>query len=82
MIYLCLDLTTGAAEMIDWTDIRTAGAAGVQFILASRNANSAGWVRTWRCFTERADALAHAADNPTLVVIPLDPQTVPLQEID
>lgn len=53
---------------------------GVAAVMLDAAINGDGWHREWHAFNDRAAAMEYAAKpgNPTLVVIPLDMETVPL----
>ena len=54
---------------------------GVAAVMLDGAINGEQWVRNWQAFTDRAKAMEYAAKpgSPTLVVIPLDMETVPLE---
>lgn len=79
-LYLCLDLGVDDAakaqalppEVAQWE---------LRRLLLSARFDRDGWTRTWRAFPTREEALAHQDANPTLVVIPLVAETIPLADI-
>lgn len=77
-VYLCLDLAAGEnpepAGVFD--------AADVASILTNAVLQGSTWARTWRAFTDREEAMRHAAANPTVVTIPLaGAETLPLEDM-
>ena len=54
---------------------------GIAAVMTDAATNGQQWVRNWQAFTDRAAAMEYAAKpgSPTLVVIPLDMDTVPLE---
>ena len=55
---------------------------GVKALMLNEQCNGDGWVRTWSATADREEAIRLAAERETLVVIPLDAETLPLGEID
>lgn len=55
---------------------------GARAIMVDAAINGEGWHREWRAFTDRQQAIDYAEKpgNPTLIVIPLDAETVPLAQ--
>lgn len=53
---------------------------GVAAVMLDHATNGDGWVRHWRAFPgdQREEAIAYAKKHPTLVLIPLDMGTVPM----
>ena len=78
-LYLCLDLDARTDEALAAMpdDLPFKGVAAVMLDGAT---NGDGWVRNWQAFTDRTAAMEYASKpgSPTLVVIPLDMETVPL----
>lgn len=78
-IYLVVDLDAktdeALATMPDELPFK-----GVAAVMLDAAINGDGWHREWRAFADRAAAMEYASKpgSPTLVVIPLDMQTVPL----
>lgn len=79
-MYLVVDLDPKTDEaLIDMPD--ELPFKGVAAVMLDPAINGDGWHREWRAFPDRPSAMEYAskAGSPTLVVIPLDMETVPLE---
>ena len=79
-LYLVLDLDAKTDEALallpDELPFKGVGA-----LMTDTATNGQQWTRNWQAFTDRSAAMEYAAKpgSPTLVVIPLDMETVPLE---
>jgi hypothetical protein len=80
-LYLVLDLDAKTDEALEKMP-DALPFQGARAIMVDAAINGEGWHREWRAFTDRDKAIAYAEQpgNPTLIVIPLDAETVPLEQ--
>lgn len=76
-LYLCLDLQPRAGVIVTALDVDMPLPA----LLTNRTANSARFERNWQCFTDVDAAKAYTEANPTVVLIPLAADVVPLEAV-
>lgn len=84
-LYLALDLDPDEAALDAFPDEAAFGATNAGHILAHPLVQGDGWKRHWRAFPGgdegREAAKEYARKNPTIIVIPLDMATVPIEDL-
>lgn len=80
-LYLVLDLDAKTDEALEQMP-DALPFQGARAIMVDAAINGPGWHREWRAFPAREAAIAYAEKpgNPTLIVIPLNAETVPLAQ--
>jgi hypothetical protein len=80
-LYLSLEVRADSPERLEELPEGFADLPMVQ-ALQSPVFDGPGWLRTWRAFSDRAQAIAYSEANPTIVLIPLEPsELVPLGQV-
>ena len=80
-LYLVLDLDAKTDEALEAMP-DSLPFQGARALMVDAAINGPGWHREWRAFTDRQQAIDYAEGPgaPTLIVIPLDVQQVPLEQ--
>lgn len=80
-MYLCIALEPEKPDFIhDLPDDFLHGADQTA-LLTHQAVNSDRWHRTWFATRSREEAMLYQHRNPVVVVIPLNPQPIPLDEV-
>ena len=84
-LYLALDLDGSEEAVNAMPDDALFQAKTTADVLLCKDVQGPGWRREWAAFPGTPEGKAAAKDyarkNPTLVVIPLEVETVPLEEL-
>ena len=84
-IYLALDLDGTEDALAAMPDATLFAARGAGDVIALEQVQGEGWTRNWRAWPGtpegKAAATEYARKHPTIVVIPLDTETVPLEQM-
>lgn len=84
-LYLCLDLDGSEEAVAAMSDSSMFDAKTTADVLLAKDVQGPGWRREWAAFPGTPEGKAAAKDyarkNHTLVVIPLDVETVPLDDM-
>lgn len=77
-LYLCLDLQARPGVVLK-TNIDPL--MPLPALLANSVANGVHFERNWQCFKDVAQAKEHASSRPTLVLIPIVADMVPIEAV-
>ncbi len=82
-LFLAIDLEPAEPDNIhDLPDDFLFGMANCAPLLLHDTVNSERWVRTWRAFKSAEEAAEYTKTRPTVIVVPMQADTVPLAQMD